>query len=150
MYELKRVDEGGFEALFSMMKEFYTSPAVEHDVDAAVLERTARAIIDPTEPLVWGYLILEEGAVVGYLYLAESYAGEVGGRSLMLEEIYLNDACRGKGYATKIISDLKDRYPDHKRFRLEVTPANEGAARLYERLGFRRLTYDNMVFDRDE
>lgn len=148
MYQLKKAESSDFDLLFGLMKDFYTSSAVEHAVEDAILERTARAIVDPQEALIWGYLIYEEGTLAGYFSLAESYAAEVGGRSLFLEEIYLLPAFQGKGYATQIIEDLKARYPDHKRFRLEVTPVNQGAARLYERLGFHHLTYENMVFDR--
>ena len=39
-------------------------------------------------------------------------------------------------------------YPDCGRIRLEVTDANKGAIRLYERLGFRFLQYGQMVLDR--
>ena len=38
--------------------------------------------------------------------------------------------------------------PQVKRFRLEVTRSNEGAVRLYEKLGFSFLEYDQMVLDR--
>ena len=40
-------------------------------------------------------------------------------------------------------------HPECRRFRLEGTPANQGAARLYERLGFRFLQYDQMVLDQE-
>ena len=37
---------------------------------------------------------------------------------------------------------------DVRRFRLEVTKKNQRAARLYERLGFQFLDYDQMTLDR--
>ena len=38
--------------------------------------------------------------------------------------------------------------PGVRRFRLEVTRSNEKAVRLYERLGFTFLDYDQMILDR--
>ena len=38
--------------------------------------------------------------------------------------------------------------PEVRRFRLEVTRSNEKAVRLYERLGFTFLDYDQMILDR--
>ena len=35
-----------------------------------------------------------------------------------------------------------------RRFRLEVTQMNQGAAHLYEKCGFQYLRYDQMVLDR--
>ena len=38
--------------------------------------------------------------------------------------------------------------PSSRRFRLEVTQMNQGAAHLYEKCGFQYLCYDQMVLDR--
>ena len=40
------------------------------------------------------------------------------------------------------------QYSDSRRFRLEVTQMNQGAAHLYEKCGFQYLRYDQMVLDR--
>ena len=37
---------------------------------------------------------------------------------------------------------------ESRRFRLEVTQMNQGAAHLYEKCGFQYLRYDQMVLDR--
>ena len=54
----------------------------------------------------------------------------------------------GKGCRTQFFEWLfDDEYPEAKRFRLEVTKSNEGAVRLYEKLGFtfRELPEDQMI-----
>ena len=48
-----------------MVQAFYQTDAVEHPVDPAILERSFQALTDPNEPLLWGYLIEEEGKPAG-------------------------------------------------------------------------------------
>lgn len=136
------------DAVLSMAADFYHSPAVEHAVDPAVLERTFRDAADPAEPLLTGLVLEEDGAAVGYAYVTECYSGEVGGRCLFFEELYFRPECRGRGYGTRVFRYLKERWPNHRRVRLEVTDANQGAIRLYERLGFRFLDYRQMVLEK--
>ena len=54
--EMTAADEG---AVMEMVDRFYHSPAVEHEVDPAVLRRSFQAAVDPAEPLIQG-LVLEE------------------------------------------------------------------------------------------
>ena len=54
--EMTAADEG---AVMEMVDRFYHSPAVEHEVDLAVLRRSFQAAVDPAEPLIQG-LVLEE------------------------------------------------------------------------------------------
>ena len=136
-------------AVLPMVRDFYHSPAVEHEVDTAVLERTFRDAVRGEEPFLRGLLLLEGEKPVGYCYVTGYYAAEVGGRCLMIEELYFTPDCRGKGYGTQVFRYLKERWPNHRRVRLEVTDANAGAIRLYERLGFRFLEYRQMVLEGD-
>ena len=47
-------------AVLPMVRDFYHSPAVEHDLPASVLERSFQDAADPSEPLLDGYLLLED------------------------------------------------------------------------------------------
>lgn len=136
-------------AVMPMVVAFYSSPAVEHDVPTAILERSFTAAADRSDPILRGLLLLEEETPVGYCYVTEYYAAEVGGRCLMIEELYFKEECRGKGYGSQVFAWLMAQYPLHARLRLEVTEANQGAVRLYERLGFQFLQYGQMVLDRE-
>ncbi|MFR5112285.1 MAG: GNAT family N-acetyltransferase [[Clostridium] leptum] len=73
----------------------------------------------------------------------------VRGKTLMIEEIYLKESCRGKGFGRQFFRWLFQEYPQVKRFRLEVTKANAGAAKLYASLGFVPLEYNQMILDRE-
>ena len=84
--EMTAADEG---AVMEMVDRFYHSPAVEHEVDPAVLRRSFQAAVDPAEPLIQGLVLEEDGRPVGYHYMCIGYSAEVGGRYLLLDELYL-------------------------------------------------------------
>ena len=131
-----------------MVQAFYRSDAVDHPVDAAVLERSFQAAAGPAEPLLRGLLIQWEGRPAGYMYITQCYSAEVGGRCVFIEEIFLKPEFRGQGLGTEIMAWLEREYPAARRFRLEVTQVNQGAVRLYQRAGYQFLHYDQMVLDK--
>lgn len=149
MFEIRAMTAADHDVVMPMVQAFYQSPAVDHNTDPAVLERTFRDAVDPAEPLLRGMLLVEDGQAVGYAYLTECYSGEVGGRCVFFEEMYFSPACRGKGYGTAVFRWVKEQYPNYPRIRLEVTDVNEGAIRLYQRLGFQFLDYRQMVLEGD-
>lgn len=131
-----------------MVEEFYHSDAVDHPVDAAILEQSFRAAADPAEPLLRGLLVQWDGEAAGYLYITQCYSAEVGGRCILLDEVYLKPEFRGRGIGTQIMAWLERSYPSARRFRLEVTQANQGAVRLYQSAGYEFLHYSQMVLDK--
>ena len=63
-----------------------------------------------------------------------------------IEEIYIDEEYRGRGMATQFFEYLKSK-EGIARLRIEVESDNEGAKRLYERMGFELLPYLQMVID---
>jgi peptidyl-prolyl cis-trans isomerase SurA len=98
-------------------------------------------------PHLEGLLLEDEGQVVGFAYLTFFYACEVAGKVIMIEELFVKEEHRGKGYGQQFMDWLYAAYPDVVRFRLEITPENR-AVHLYRRNGFVPLTYGQMVYDR--
>ena len=131
-----------------MVQAFYRSDAVDHPVDAAILERSFQDAASPAEPLLRGLLIQWEGKPAGYMYLTQCYSAEVGGLCVFIEEIYLEPEYRRRGLGAQIMAWLEQEYPAARRFRLEVTQANQGAISLYQRAGYTFLRYDQMVLDK--
>jgi len=150
MLEIREMTAADLDTVMPMVREFYRSPAVEHDVDPAILERAFRDAADEAVPALRGLLLLDDGAPAGYCYLTGYYSCEVGGMCLMVEELYFTPEHRGRGYGTQVFQYVMEQYPEYRRFRLEVTQANQGAVRLYKKLGFRFLEYGQMVLDREE
>ena len=130
MFNIREMKVEDKAVIMPMVITFYHSPAVEHDVDTAVLERTFDAATDPTMPYISGLVMLEDEKVVGYGYVTGYYASEVGGMCMFMEEMYFTPECRGKGYGTKGYHWIVDHYPEYKRFRIEVTESNVNAKRL--------------------
>ena len=67
----------------------------------------------------------------------------------LVEDLYFKPEYRGRGLGTQVFAYVQDHYPKALRIRLEVSPANRDAARLYGRLGFRVLPYEQMILDRN-
>lgn len=131
-----------------MVQVFYRSDAVDHPVDAAILERSFQDAASPAEPLLRGLLIQWEDKPAGYMYLTQCYSAEVGGRCVFLEEIFLKEEYRRRGLGAQVMAWLEQEYPAARRFRLEVTQANQGAVSLYQKAGYAFLRYEQMVLDK--
>ena len=135
------------EIFLSMCQEFYTSSAVLHPIPLSYMEETFQQVTSGS-PYANGYLILNGQEPAGYLLTSTTYSNEVGGLVIWLEELYLNEASRGLGLGGEAMEYVRKNCPENvKRLRLEVTACNEGAIRLYERKGYEKLDYVQMVMD---
>ena len=59
MLTIRPMASGDRDAVMAMVTDFYHSPAVEHQVDPAILERAFWDAVDPAQPLIEGLLLLE-------------------------------------------------------------------------------------------
>ncbi len=143
--DIRREDR---EVVLPMVEQFYHSDAVDHAVPTQTLERSFEAAADPLQTLLRGLLLCEGESPIGFLYLTTCYSCEVGGVCLFIEELFLKEEFRGRGYGKAVMDWLVEEYPDCRRLRLEVTQVNKTAIRLYEKCGFTWLRYDQMVLDR--
>ena len=131
-------------AFMAMAKEFYSSKAVAHDIDVRIIEATFNTAIN--EPhLLRAFIIEDDGSPVGFALTSFYYATEVGGIVVLLEDIYVDETCRGKGFGSKFIEFMEKEYPAAKRFHLEVAEENTRAIGLYKKLGYEVLEYVQMV-----
>ena len=131
-------------AFMAMAKEFYSSKAVAHDIDVKIIEATFNTAIN--EPhLLRAFIIEDDGSPVGFALTPFYYATEVGGIVVLLEDIYVDETCRGKGFGSKFIEFMEKEYPAAKRFHLEVAEENTRAIGLYKKLGYEVLEYVQMV-----
>jgi GNAT superfamily N-acetyltransferase len=136
------------EIVIPMVEQFYTTDAVDHPVPYEILSRAFEDVANPNQPLVRGVLLYDEEDLVGYFYLTPCYSCEVGGECILIEELFLLEEYRGRGYGRRAMEWLLAEYPNCRRLRLEVTQVNQRAVRLYEKCGFTYLNYDQMVLDR--
>lgn len=147
---IRRCEERDRELYLRLAREFYHSPAVLHPVPDSYFERTFDEMMR-SDVYADGFLLEDEdGTCMGYALTAKSFSQECGGQCVWVEELYVLPPYQGKGMGSKVFGLLNAYYPDCCRFRLEVEPENEGAARLYRRLGYEALRYDQYVLERQE
>lgn len=135
------------EIYLTLCREFYQSPAVLHPVPEEHFERTFQRLT-AASPFAKGFLLEADGKPAGYALLAVTFSQEAGGEVWWIEELYLRPEFQGQGFGSALFRYLEEIRPETvTRFRLELEPENQDARRLYERLGFSQLGYDQMVRD---
>ena len=147
MFHIEKMTADMESEVIDMVLEFYESNAVDHRVPKDILLRTFKDAVS-SDPVLQGHVLMDKENIAGFAYITEFYACEVGGRCIMLEELFIKPEARGRGFGREYLQWLIQERPDVKRFRLEVTECNIGASKLYERLGFKYLNYKQMTFER--
>ncbi len=133
------------ETFLDMMAEFYNTPGVLHTIPRKNGEKTFNSIMDK-DPYVNAYMIRYEQKDAGYCLLSHTYSNEGGGLTVWFEEIYIKPEFRGHKLAYRAMKEIIELYSDTAaRFRLEVTEDNETAKKIYRRLGFKPLNYQQMI-----
>ena len=131
---------------FDFVDKFYHTDAVNAPVPIENYEVTFNEMMR-SDTYLKGYIFEWEGVPCGFALLSRTFSQEAGGISVTVEEIYIEPPYRGKGMGTAFFEYLKREIPA-MRFRIEVEDYNEGAKRLYERMGFELLPYLQMVIDK--
>ena len=147
MLQIRKMTGADAKTVLPMVYGFYRSDAVDHAVPEETLNRTFQAA-DTDGSLLEGFVLEDETGAVGFAYLSPYYACEVGGVNMMLEEIFIIPEAQGKGYGTEFFRWMEETYPEVRRFRLEVTESNQAAVRLYKKLGYDFIRYEQMAKDR--
>jgi len=88
----------------------------------------------------------EECEIIGYAIIQLIWSNEWGGLTANIDEMYTIESARSQGAATAFIEGVPRLIPDTNRVTLEVTPSNEKALQLYERLGFKAVGNKCMEF----
>jgi diamine N-acetyltransferase len=122
--------------LLQFMREYYAFDGHAFD------EQKARAALiallrDPGLGRVW--LVQDDDTAVGYVVLCFGYSLEWLGRDAFVDEFFLREDYRGRGWGSKTMAFVEDaaRALDIRTLHLEVVRQNTAALRLYSKLGFR-------------
>lgn len=147
---IRKVNELDKNDFLTMADEFYHSSAVDHTISKYHHERTFEELMK-SDTYASAYMVELNGKSVGYVLFAKTYSNEAGGMVLWIEELYIREKYRGRGVGKYVLNNIL-QYPYYYcenvfRIRLEITPSNESAKKLYQSVGFELLDYQQMVKD---
>ncbi|MDD4839247.1 MAG: GNAT family N-acetyltransferase [Clostridia bacterium] len=144
---IREMTENDKTMYFEMADKFYHSPAVSHSVPKMCFQANFTEMIGAKNYLE-GYIIEEGNEVVGFAVVAKTFASEVGGLCVWVEDIYVKPEFRGQGLGREFFNFLQKKYLwTAKRLRLEVSSENSRAITLYKRLGFSEIPYKQLFKD---
>ena len=125
--------------ILDMMRVFYASPAVLSNGSEEIFQNDVAECVSDS-PYLEGYVFEEAGQLQGYAMVAKSFSTEFGKRCIWIEDLYVLPPYRSGGLGRGFLQHIQQLYPG-ALFRLEAEQENEGAVRLYERMGFEVLPY---------
>ena len=138
---IRQAEEGDRKIYLEMSAEFYSSPAVLSDIPAGYRENAFDEFLRGTYARCF---MLEEDAPVGYGVICFFYSQEAGGLCIIIDELYIREGCRSRGYGRQFFEYVFKNFPS-PRYLLDVEPENVRARALYEKLGFVPSGYVRMT-----
>ena len=127
--------ESDADTLLVFMREYYAFDGHGFDGDKARVALTA-LLRDSQLGLAW--LILDGDTPVGYIVLCFGYSLEWLGRDAFVDELYLREEYRGRGWGRATMAFLENAARDAgvRALHLEVVRENAAALEMYRRTGF--------------
>ena len=127
----------------SMIKALYLEDPEGEPMSQEKINRTIKQAQEHPDRLQI-YMIMDGNVPAGYAIIQLIWSNEWGGLTANIDEMYIIESYRNRGIASGFIKGVKELLPQVNRLTLEVTPSNDGALALYERLGFSLAENRNM------
>ena len=130
MTTFKPLEISDISIITQMMQDFYAIDNYPMDVEVA---KTLFQEFISNEHLGKSWLIYSENEIVGYIILTFIFSFEYGGKIAFLDELFIKETARGKGFGKEAIQFIQREAPklSLKLLYLEVEPHNENAQKLY-------------------
>ena len=130
MTSFKPLEIADIEIITQMMRDFYEIDNYPMNVEVA---KTLFQEFITNEHLGKSWLIYSENEIVGYIILTFIFSFEYGGKIAFLDELFIKETARGKGFGKEAIQFIQQEVPklSLKLLYLEVEPHNENAQKLY-------------------
>ena len=137
-----------FPQLIAMVRDFYVEDQIPY-----IAERVEPGLHTLLEQPSCGaaLLLLDGDTVVGYITLGWCFSVEQGGRFVLLDELYLGPAARGRGWGRQALALARDWAAGQGAavIRLEVNHHNAKAKSLYMSAGYRDDERDILTLSLD-
>ena len=130
MTTFKPLEITDISTITQMMQDFYAIDNYQMDVEVA--KNLFHEFIS-NENLGKSWLIYSENEIVGYIILTFIFSFEYGGKIAFVDELFIKETARGKGFGKEAIQFIQREVPklSLKLLYLEVEPHNENAQKLY-------------------
>ncbi|RYZ78496.1 MAG: GNAT family N-acetyltransferase [Proteobacteria bacterium] len=126
--------------LYPLMECYYVDDHLEYD-DAFAKKAVTELVASPGLGRIDFLVDDTTQKRIGYVVIAYGFSFEFGGREAFVDEVFVSQEYRGQGLGSSLIRHAIEHSKSIgiQGVRLETTPTNAGALRLYERLGFKNL-----------
>ncbi len=141
--KIRKISLADKNEIIEMMKEFYSSEAVHTNGSLEIFEKDFNNCIYEN-PYLKGYVFDSNSTILGYAMIAKSFSTEYGKYCIWFEDLYIKREYRGNGIIQMFIDYIKQNHPDHI-FKLEVEADNAHAIHVYQKKGFAKLPYSEML-----
>ena len=130
MITFKPLEISDISIITKMMQDFYAIDNYPMDVEVA--KKLFQEFIS-NEHLGKSWLMYSENEIVGYNILTFIFSFEYGGKIAFVDELFIQETARGKGFGKEAIQFIQQEVPklSLKLLYLEVEPHNENAQKLY-------------------
>ena len=130
MTTFKPLEIADIEIITQMMQDFYAIDNYPMDVEVT---KTLFQEFISNEHLGKSWLMYSENEIVGYIILTFIFSFEYGGKIAFVDELFIKETARGKGFGKEAIQFIQQEVPklSLKLLYLEVEPHNENAQKLY-------------------
>jgi len=129
------------ELLLDFMRDYYAFDGHHYERErawAALLALLNDGLLkNPAFGRAW--LVLDSATPVGYIVLCFGYSLEYLGRDAFIDEFYLIESYRGRGWGRKTLEFVRAQARLHnvRAIHLEVVRRNTAAREFYRKLGFK-------------
>lgn len=133
----RKITHQDIDIVASFMLEFYDE---ETGLEPMSKEKSIRTFEELQRfPEKGSMMIIEaDKQVIGYCLLINYWSNEYAGNILHIDELFIREDFRGKSIGSNFLKHLiETRFADAVMLELEVTHSNQGARKLYEKLGFK-------------
>ena len=135
MTTFKPLEKVDIPTITQMMQDFYAIDNYPMGIEES--KKLFQEFIT-NENLGKSWLIFSENEIVGYIILTFIFSFEYGGKIAFIDELFIKETARGKGFGKEAIQFIQAEVPklSLKLIYLEVETHNENAQKLYLALDF--------------